>query len=159
MKCRLCGKSYVLLANHVLKSHRIDPDDYRRQFNIPLTQALADSELREHLSEQARLRLQTTEGIEHLRRMQRNHPGSGPQGPRDLPECSTRHLHQNNARQSKVRREDKVPDILPDWKAGISNRDICIKHGVAMCTLRKWEREKWLPKRRLMYSIDLGGGG
>lgn len=154
MKCRLCGKSYVLLSSHIRKSHKIDPADYRREFNIPLTEALADGELREHLSEQALLRLKTDEGIEHLRRMRKNSPDDGSPGPRDLPECSTQHLHQNNARQSKVRREDKVPDIVPDWKAGMSNRDIAIKHGVAMCTLRKWERDGWLPKRRKIYLIQ-----
>ena len=42
MICEICGKEYVLLANHVWQSHKIKVRDYKIKYNHPLTKPLAD---------------------------------------------------------------------------------------------------------------------
>ena len=154
MKCNECGKNFVLLANHVIKKHGIAPDDYRRKYNIPLTQALADDELRNHLSSKALIRAQTNEGIDHIRRMQSTCDRQKQTGKkRDLPECSVRHCHEKNDKKRLSFLADKLPGILPDWIDGMSNRDISLKHGIAFPTLRKWVRDGHLPKRHMRYEV------
>lgn len=153
MKCQECGKNFVLLANHVHK-HNMTPDDYRRKYNIPLTQALADGALREHLSHMAQLRLQTEEGVEHIRKMLANDGRHKTKGRKmDLPEVSTRHCHAKNAARARTKLEECLPLVMPDWVSGTSLRDISIKHLVAIGTLRKWVRDGHLPKRTLAYKV------
>ena len=154
MQCNECGRHFVLLANHVRFKHGMEPDDYRRKYNIPLTQALADGELREHLSDKAKLRLQTDEGVAHLRRILASCDRQKQTGKkRDLPKVSIQHCHQKNEKKSRAVREECLPLALPDWVGGMSSRDISLKHLVALPTLRKWAREGFLPKRELRYEI------
>lgn len=157
MKCQECGKDYVLLANHVLKKHGIAPDDYRRKYNILLTEALADGVLREHLSQKARLRMLTQEGVEHIRRLLTLCDRGSQRGrKRNLPPVSIQHCLVNNEDKRRRWKEERAPLVLSDWVNGMSNRDISLKHGLAMCTLRKWAREGVLPKRKLRYAL-VGG--
>lgn len=154
MKCHMCGKDFILLANHVLKKHGISPNDYRVKYNIPLTQALADDGLRRHLSDKAVLRLQTNEGIEHIRRIQASCDRQKQTGKkRRLPDCSLQHCRDENDKKRRSLLSKKLPDILPDWINGMSNRDISLKHGVALPTLRKWVAGGHLPKRQLHYMV------
>lgn len=132
----------------------MDPDDYRRKHNIPLTEALADGNLREHLSSKAKLRLQTDEGIAHMRRVMGLCDRQKQTGKkRNLPNVSVQHCHQKNAKKSRCVREEILPLMLQDWEQGMSNRDISLKHLVALPTLRKWVREGFLPKRELRYEV------
>jgi hypothetical protein len=154
MQCSECGRHFVALGVHVRNKHGMDPDDYRRRHNIPLTQALADGDLRKRLSEKAILRMKTEEGIDNLRRLIScvdRHAQSGKK--RDLPSISIQHCLRNNDRRSRAVRDECLPLLLPDWLIGMSCRDISIKHLVAMPTLRKWVREGFLPKRELRYQI------
>ena len=160
MRCNECGKHFVLLANHVRKKHDMTPDDYRRKHNIPLTEALADGNLREHLSNKAKLRLQTDDGIAHLRRILASCDRQKQTGKkRNLPDVSIQHCHRKNAQRSRCVREKVLPLVLTDWLHGMSSRDISLKHLVSLPTLRKWAREGLLPKRELRYEIKSPNAG
>ena len=153
MQCKECGKNFVLLGNHVRK-HGLEPDDYRRKHNIPLTQALADGELREHLSYKANQRMLTDEGVAHIRRILSLCDRQAQTGKkRELPNISIQHCHRKNEKKSRAVREECLPLVLPDWVHGMSSRDISLKHLVALPTLRKWARQGFLPKRELRYEI------
>jgi hypothetical protein len=155
MECKECGKQYIALANHLIQTHGIVPDDYRRKHNIPLMQPLADDELRSHLSSKAQLRLLTQEGVAHLRRMLANCDRQAQTGKRRrLPKCSIEHCLVNNERKSTTFRERKLPAVLVDWNAGMSIRDVSIKHLVADATMRKWVQDGYLPKRKMVYVVD-----
>jgi len=160
MQCKECGRNFVLLANHVIKKHGMSPDDYRRKHNIPLTEALADGNLREHLSQKAKLRFQTDEGIAHIRRIlalcdRQKQTGKK----RDLPKVSIQHCLQKNEKRSRCVREERLPFVIPDWIGGMSSRDISLKHLVALPTLRKWVRDGFLPRRELRYEIKSPNAG
>lgn len=150
VRCEECGKMYTLLAQHTRQAHGMSGDEYRLKYNIPLTLALVDDNYRLHLSDKAKLRAQTDEGIANIRRMLASCDRQKQTGQkRVLPQASLEHCHRVNAAKSKAVREDVLPQMLPDWMAGMSSRDISIKHLVAMATLRKWVRDGYLPKRVL----------
>jgi hypothetical protein len=61
MKCELCGRQYIALGVHLRRKHAVDPDDYREEFGILRATPLVDEDLSEHLSHEARRRLQDVE--------------------------------------------------------------------------------------------------
>lgn len=152
MICNICGKNYVQLAVHLRLKHKMDPYDYRMEYNIPLQTALADGELRDHLSKQAKLRMLTEEGVNHIRRILDSSRGVD-RVRRALPEASTQHCHKNNEAKALSFREKKLPGVLKSWLAGDSLRDITVAHGVSFAVLKKWQRAGYLPKRALVYVV------
>jgi ROS/MUCR transcriptional regulator protein/Homeodomain-like domain len=154
MKCRECGKELVVLTNHLRIKHLLTRREYCLKWNLPFGQALADSDLREHLSQKAKLRMLTTEGMDHYLRMRSLAPLDGNPGPRELPQCSNEHCLVNNRKRANDCWEAKSPAIIADWNRGMSNRDIADKYDVAPSTIRKWRRLWKLPPRHLVYVAE-----
>ena len=49
MICLICGKNYIALGVHVRHKHHVAPEDYREEFGLLKTAALADDSLRNQL--------------------------------------------------------------------------------------------------------------
>jgi hypothetical protein len=45
--CLLCGRKYILLANHIAHGHDVCRDDYKKRYGIPWSYGLAGKEYRE----------------------------------------------------------------------------------------------------------------
>ena len=57
MKCEICGRDFIALGVHVRHKHHVAPADYKEEFGLLKTAALADSDLSERLRRGALMRL------------------------------------------------------------------------------------------------------
>ena len=156
MKCEICGKSYVQLAVHLRLKHKVDPYDYRMEYNIPLQVALADRDLVDHLSKKAKLRLLTDEGVDHLHRILENSRGVE-RVYKERPPASVEHCHLNNKSKELSFRELKLPKVLKAWLAGDSMYAIGKKYGVSHLVIKKWCAAGYLPERPQEPAVQCGG--
>ena len=65
--CLICGKQFDFLPVHLIRSHRVSVDDYRREYQIPASQPLCSEAYSQAHAEKIR-RMQATGALtyEHL---------------------------------------------------------------------------------------------
>lgn len=151
MRCLVCGGEYKNLGVHVQKKH-MPCDDYRRQFDIPLSAPLADKDLCELLSVSALQRLEDPEWLAECKK--RCDENKGKRRTVELPAVSKKHLIDMNKETGESYRSKMVPALRDDYMAGMTPKAIQRKHGVAPATLKGWERMGLLPTRRLRYAFE-----
>lgn len=156
MQCKICSGTYRNLGVHVQKKH-MPCDDYRRQFDIPLTEPLADADLCELLSVSALQRLEDPVWLEQCKNACVAHAKAitgQKTGPLNLPPVSKKRLIEMNKETGESYRKRMVPIVLPDYMAGMTPIEIKRKHGVSVQTLKDWMRIGLLPARRLRYAFE-----
>lgn len=156
MQCKICNKNYRNLGVHVQKKH-MPCDDYKREFNIPLTTPLMDADLRELFSVSASQRLENPAWREQCMSAcaANSKAVKGKKlGPRDLPPASKKHLIEMNKKTGESYRQHMAPIVRVDYMAGLTPMEIHRKHGVCGQTLRDWVRAGLLPARRRQYVFE-----
>ena len=154
MRCNECGKHFVLLTQHVRKKHGMTRSDYCLKWNLPLSQALADDELRGHQSQKAKERLLTEEGQRHLASIlikSRISPIYGGPGVRTLPPCSLKHAITQaavNASNQHDRSLKKLTSLMKDWNKNMRLSEIGSRHNISPNTLISYVRLGILPPRK-----------
>lgn len=160
MKCMICGGDYKNLGVHVKRKH-MPCDEYRRQFDIPLTAPLADAYLCELLSVSALQRLEDPAWLEQCKiacTVNSNSKKGKKTGQRNLPPASKKRLIEMNKKTGVSYRQRMIPAIREDYMAGLTPTEIRRKHGVSPQTLKDWERMGFLPARRLRYEFEPSNG-
>lgn len=156
MKCMICGKEYKHLGIHVQKAH-MSCDEYRRKFNIPLLLPLVDPEISERLSNKMLERLTNPafrkEAIKQCKKNGGVIKGTK-RGTLRLPKISSERIAATQKKTAEYYKRRKIPDILADYKNGLTPTEIVRKHGVAAQTLKNWEAAGLLPLRRLTYVLE-----
>lgn len=154
--CLHCGKQYKILSVHLIKSHGILPDEYRKKYGLPYTRGLIAKNIENKISlkQKELYELQITPlSNKEIRNkgMLAAKKSLELNGARVQPFIGNIRANRDTKNWGNVIKQDEINSMIEDYKKTYPNKmtidEICKKYNHSKSTLHKKLKENNIPFR------------